>query len=235
MEAHEKEQYVFSVFQSIADRYDRANNRISMHLHMRWKEAAVRMSREENPQISRVLDLGCGTGDLLKIFSGEIKNAELTGLDFSPEMLRGAEKKLAGLKNIRLIRGNALELPFESSSFDCVSISFSLRNMADYGRVISEIKRVLRKGGVICCVDSFLPDCRLIIPAYRLYFRHIMPLLGGGIKRNKEYKWLSRSTEEYVSAGELKKMLCDYGLSNIKMKKFMLGACVCFTARKADD
>lgn len=235
MEAHEKEEYVFSVFQSIAGRYDRANNRISMHLHMRWKEAAVRMSKEENPQMTSVLDLGCGTGDLLKIFSREIKNAELTGLDFSPGMLREAEKKLSGLKNIRLIRGNALDLPFESNSFDCVSISFSLRNMADYGRVISEMKRVLRKGGVICCVDSFSPDRRIITPVYRLYFRHIMPFLGGGIKKNKEYKWLSRSTEEYVSAGELEKMLYDHGLSNIKMKKFMLGACVCLTACKADD
>lgn len=235
MEAHEKEQYVFRVFQSIADGYDRANNRISMHLHMRWKEAAVRMSKEENPQMTSVLDLGCGTGDMLKLFSEEIKNAELTGLDFSPGMLREAEKKLAGLKNIRLIRGNALKLPFESGRFDCVSIAFALRNTADYGRVISEMKRVLRKGGVICCVDSFPPDCRIVVPAYRLYFRYIMPLLGGGIKRNKEYKWLSRSTEEYVSAGELEKMLRGYGLSDIKMKKFMFGACVCLTARKADD
>lgn len=235
MDALEKERYVYGVFQSIAGRYDKANNRISLYLHMRWKRAAVRMCKSRGRQLRRVLDVGCGTGDMLRLFSEELPGAALTGLDFSPKMLAAAEEKLAGVKNLRLERGNAMALPFADGSFDCVMISFALRNTADYDRVISEMARVLRPGGVFCCVDSFVPACKLILPVYRGYFSHIMPFLGGGKQDYQNYKWLSKSTEDYITAAQLSDKLYASGMTDAAVRKFMFGACVCLTVCKAED
>lgn len=81
-------------------------------------------------------------------------------------------------------------------------------------------------------IDSFIPECRLIRPAYGFYFSAIMPLLGGGIKRYKQYRWLSRSTKDFVSASGLQSLMAGQGMEEINRKDFMFGACVCVTGRK---
>ena len=91
---------------------------------------------------------------------------------------------------------------------------------------------MLKPGGVVCCMDSFVPECRALLPLYRLYFKRLMPLIGGGISRRREYDWLCRSTEDFVSAEVLAAMLRRSGIAVTEKRSFMFGACVCIVGRK---
>lgn len=228
----EKEKYVHSVFQSVAGGYDAANDRISMGRHLKWKRRAARLCCAGLGAGAEVLDVGCGTGDMLRIIGEDYPGIRLTGIDFSANMLAGAEKNCAGLTCLRLVEGNAARLPFQDGTFDGAVISFALRNTSDHARVIGEMTRTVRAGGRICCIDSFIPACRLVRPAYGIYFRFLMPLLGGGIKNSGQYRWLARSTRQFVSAKELAEMMRSCGLNDIETVSFMCGACVCVSGRK---
>lgn len=221
-----KEEFVFQVFESISDDYDAANNRISLGLHMHWKRSAVERLLRGVPQGGRVLDLCCGTGDMTELMLSLRPDIRVVGLDFSPAMLAQAEKRLGALRGFELVLGNAMALPFNTESFDGAVISFALRNTADYGKVLEEMARVTRTGAPVCCIDSFVPECAFVRPFYQIYFSLMMPLLGGGRKKRTEYRWLCRSTREYVSPEELRQLMAEYGLTDAERQRFMFGSCV---------
>ena len=232
MNKTEKEEYVFRVFQKIADSYDSANQRISIGAHMRWKRNAARVMCALLPEECSILDIGCGTGDMLRIFSSERPHAKLTGLDFSPNMLRVAGERCRDLAHLSLMQGNAMDLPFAEGSFDGASISFALRNTADYSTTLREAARVLRAGGMLLVIDSFVPKSPLVQPFYHLYFSKLMPILGGGLRRRTEYRWLTRSTKEFVSTDRLQEMMHEAGFKICGKKTFLFGACACVLGNK---
>ena len=232
---NEKEEYVFRVFQSIAEGYDSANRRISLGAHLRWKKSAVKSMMASLPEGAALLDIGCGTGDMLRIFSELCPASALTGLDFSPNMLKAAEANLRDVPNLTLQQGNALDLPFPDASFDGVSISFALRNTADYLRALQEAFRVLKAGGMLLVIDSFVPESPVVRPFYDLYFAGIMPLLGGGVKKRKEYRWLTKSTKEFISVSELQALVRRAGFENAGTREFLFGACSYVLGKKRDE
>lgn len=227
-----KETYVFQVFQTIAPGYDRANDRISLGAHSRWKRSAARWLLHRLPLRPEILDLGCGTGDMLKQFFQLRPGCQLTGLDFSPNMLSVAEKNCKNIPNLVLAQGNACQVPFPDGRFDAVSISFALRNTADYLQVLREALRVLKPGGYFLCIDSFVPENVLVRPFYHLYFSSLMPLLGGGLANWKEYRWLRKSTNAFLSTGELMELMEHAGFCKWDRHYFMFGACACVTGQK---
>ncbi len=229
-----KEQYVYQVFQNISKGYDRANQRISLGFQQSFKRMLLSRLKKNTPYGGKVLDVCCGTGDITLFLADRRQDLEVTGLDFSPAMLskarlRNVKKRR---KNVHFRQGNALDLPFEDNSFEAVSISFGLRNTTDYSRVLQEMKRVTKPGGYIYCLDSFVPECVLIKPFYTIYFRYIMPLLGGGIHHRKEYLWLYHSTKHFLSGKELKKLFVRVGIRKVQDKNKMFGACVLVWGRK---
>lgn len=231
----DKEEYVFKVFGSVAEDYDRANQRISLGQHLLWKKRGAEMLEASLPQGGKLLDICCGTGDMTQLMLSRRQDIRVTALDFSPEMLEKAEKRFAGEKRVELVRGNALDMPFKNDSFDAAVISFGLRNTADYGAAIKEAARVLKEGGGFCCIDSFLPEQFWVRPFYGLYFSLLMPLLGGGIKRFKEYRWLSRSTRAFVSPGRLKQLLALGAMQPKEERSFMFGSCKAIYAIKSKE
>ncbi len=232
---NEKEEYVFRVFQSIAEGYDSANSRISLGAHLRWKKSAVKSMTASLSEGAALLDIGCGTGDMLRIFSELCPASALTGLDFSPNMLKAAEANLRDVPNLTLQQGNALDLPFPDASFDGVSISFALRNTADYLRALQEAFRVLKAGGMLLVIDSFVPESPVVRPFYDLYFAGIMPLLGGGVRKRKEYRWLTKSTKEFISVSELQALVRRAGFENAGTREFLFGACSYVLGKKRDE
>lgn len=227
-----KEKYVYEVFQSIAKGYDSANYRISAGLHMKWKRTGVKALCRELPVDPRLLDLGCGTGDMLRLIHEERPDAILCGVDFSGGMLEIAHKNLCDIQGVRIEKGNVTSLDMEGASFDGVTISFVLRNTADYEKVLREALRVLRPGGVFLCIDSFVPENRVIRLFYDLYFGIIMPVIGGGISKNKQYRWLAESTREFLAPRELMRLMHRVGFRGIRSKGFMFGSCYCIMGRK---
>ncbi len=231
-EALDKKKHVYQVFQTIAGGYDAANGRISAGQHMRWKRHAARTACKTLPENGRALDVGCGTGDMAGLMRKERPNAQIVGVDLSPDMLEVAEEKYKKDPRMSFFQADASELPFEDAEFDTAVISFALRNTSDYKKVLSEMIRVVKPGGRICCIDSFVPKSRLIRPFYEMYFSLIMPLVGGGVRYWRQYRWLEKSTRYFISPDELGTLLTKLGLNDIEGKKFMFGACVCECGRK---
>ncbi len=227
-----KRSRVFRIFESIAGDYDRANARISLGLHKSWKRMLIhRLSRSAAPG-GAVLDLCCGTGDIAIALAEARSDLQVTGVDFSPAMLARAEARGQGMENLRFQRGDAMSLPFPDACFSAAAISFGLRNTEDYAQVLQEMRRVTVSGGQVYCLDSLVPDSRWIRPFYRLYFKHLMPLLGGGLAHRREYLWLSESTEAFLSRRELEALFTRCGLSGVASKTRMFGACALVWGKK---
>ena len=106
-----------------------------------------------------MLDICCGTGDLTAALLAERPTSAepVTGLDFSGEMLRLAERKYAGA-NVRWVEGDAMALPFPDNSFDLVTSAFGFRNLSNYAAGLREIHRVLRPGGSIGILECNQPE-----------------------------------------------------------------------------
>ena len=224
---------MYDIFESLAPRYDRANARISLGLEKGWKRMMVKRVLAENSGGEDILDVCCGTGDIAIALARGNPAFDVTGIDVSPAMLAQAREKGAGITNLHWVQGDVMDLPFKDESFDVVCISFGLRNTPDYRRVLREMRRILRPGGKVYCLDSFVPDNPAILPAYRLYFRHMMPVLGGGRKYRKQYTWLCQSTEQFPRRRELMKQFVRAGFTQVQSRSRMLGACVLIEGTKA--
>ena len=220
------EKRVYSIFEQISGGYDRANARISLGLHRRWKRMLTHRLAGLTPPGAQVLDVCCGTGDIALETARLRSDLTVTDLDFSPAMLQVAESRGRDLGNVRFVRGSALALPGEDGQFAAACISFGLRNTADYGRVLREMRRVVQPGGMVYCLDSFVPDNWLIRPFYRLYFRYLMPLIGGGRRDAACYRWLYESTERFLRRDALEALFREVGMTGVQAESRMFGACV---------
>ena len=219
---------VHGVFQRIAGGYDRANDRISLGMQKRWKRMLTGRIIKGAPWEIRLLDVCCGTGDIALRIARKREDIQVTGVDFSSAMLRIARRKRdrEGLSQAMFLEADAMSLPFPEDSFAAATISFGLRNTADYMQVLKEMVRVVRPGGCIYCLDSFVPEHGWVRPFYRLYFHKLMPLLGGGRKYLQDYRWLSESTEKFLQPTELMHLFRRAGLRRVRKKEKMFGACV---------
>lgn len=232
MAKESKQDRVYRVFERIADGYDRANNRISLGMQRDWKRMLLRHMTSRLRCSADVLDVCCGTGDISIGLADALPGARITGIDFSPAMLKVAESKGGDRENITWMQGNALALPFGDNRFDAACISFGLRNTENYEQVLREMRRVVRPGGWVYCLDSFVPENPLVVPFYRLYFHGIMPLIGGGKKRRSEYNWLWESTDQFLSRRELMVLFHKVGLTRVGGEGRLMRACVLVEGRK---
>ena len=230
-----KEKTVYQIFQKIAGRYDRSNVLISLGLQGRWKRMLTGRLIKNLPEGAAVLDVCSGTGDIALELARTRRDLRVTGLDFSPAMLKEAERRRRGRKNVRFLQGNALALPFRDGVFDAAVISFGLRNTADYGRTLREMIRVVKADGSVACLDSFVPGVRLVRPFYRFYFRNVMPLIGGGLKHRKEYRWLYLSTQSFLRPEQLVRMFREAGLEDVCLESRMFGACALVSGCRAQS
>ena len=150
-----KEQRVHKVFEKISDNYDKMNSVISFQQHIKWRKDTMKKMNVRPG--SKALDVCCGTADWTIALADAVgPSGEVVGLDFSKNMLKVGIEKVdgLGLKQVKLIHGNAMELPFQDNSFDYVTIGFGLRNVPDYLQVLKEMRRVLKPGGVAVCLET---------------------------------------------------------------------------------
>ena len=219
---------MYRIFESVADGYDAANDRISLGLQKSWKRMLTQsvMKKAKATHPVRFLDVCCGTGDIAIMLAKEAPHAAVTGVDFSPAMLAVAKEKSKQFDNLTWSCADAADLPFEDNVFQAVTISFGLRNTTDYTKVLSEMIRVTEPGGSVHVLDSCVVDSKLIKPFYTLYFRHLLPVVGGGKEHRSEYRWLWQSTDAFLRKDELRKLFIRSGLKKVRSQSRMFGACV---------
>jgi demethylmenaquinone methyltransferase/2-methoxy-6-polyprenyl-1,4-benzoquinol methylase len=185
------------MFGRIAQRYDVANHLLSAGLDFFWRRRAAEIVRQWQPR--RILDLATGSGDLALAIAKRLPRSEITGVDFSPEMLALARRK--GLT--KTVVADALNLPFPEASFDVVTVAFGLRNMADWNAALTEMRRVLSLGGHLLVLEFSLPH-GLLRPIYRTYLHHILPRIAGLVTREKgAYQYLGDSIEKFPSGAAM--------------------------------
>jgi len=229
----QKQERVYEVFQEISGNYDRMNYVISAGRHGAWKRALIKRVALACPR--NVLDVASGTGDIALQLARALPETRIVASDFSENMLAVAERRIeaAGITTIEISCQNAMQMSFPDMSFDAVTISFGLRNMPDYRRVVEQCVRVLRPGGLFACLDASYPTNALVKPFFRLYFAHIMPLIGRVFaKAPAEYQWLADSTEAFLAKPELAQLMQDCGQGAVTWRSFMLGGAALHTGIK---
>lgn len=213
------------MFESIAPKYDIMNDILSFRRHKAWRRFTM---RKMNVQVGQnALDLCCGTCDWTIQLAQASKTGQITGLDFSPNMLMHGQQKIdkIGLtRQIRLIEGNAMALPFEDNTFDYITIGFGLRNVPDYMQVIREMRRVVKPGGKVVCLELSKPTWQPFKSIYYFYFQRLLPMLGKWIaKRYDQYKWLPESLAAFPDHKELKQMFIEADLNDVEAYPLMSG------------
>jgi demethylmenaquinone methyltransferase/2-methoxy-6-polyprenyl-1,4-benzoquinol methylase len=173
---------------------------------------------------ARVIDLACGTGDLLVALERDAKRA-LVGSDFCHPMLAGAKSKLArlGLKST-LVEADALALPLPDASLDLITIAFGFRNFANYAAGLREMRRVLRPGGAVAILEFTQPPNKTFAAVYNWYSRRVLPVLGGAISGAPEaYSYLPESVRKFPEAEELAAMMREAGYAVVEWEYLTFG------------
>ena len=222
-----KPAYVREMFGSIARRYDLANHVLSCGIDFYWRARAADIVASWQPD--RIADLATGTGDLALALQKKLPDAEITGVDFLPEMLELARHK--GVQHVVL--ADAMRLPFADGSFDCVTIAFGLRNLENYSAGLTEICRVLNTNGHLLVLEFSLPTTPLLRAAYRFYLHRFLPLLGSFLTQKKNaYDYLGDSIEEFPSGNTMCELMWGTGYVSPSFEPLTGGIVTIYTATK---
>ncbi len=221
-----------TLFNKIAPNYDLINSLMSFGLQKRIKTAAVKTAiKHYGKTPKKVLDLCCGTGDISILFKKFCPDTDITGIDFSKEMLSIAEKKAP---NIRFIQGDISQKEKFSSlteKFDICFISFGLRNLPDVDEFLENVKILLNDGGVLAILDLGRP-CLIMAPYFYLHYNIIIPLIARIFNKDIEpYKYLINSAKTYPPQKEILKKLKQHGYFGEKNKNFSFGIIATQTAK----
>lgn len=223
-------QPLHGMFAEVPPQYDRVNRIITLGLDKRWRWLAARVCLEGKPL--RVLDLGCGTGDLtinLALLAED--GVEITGLDYSRPMLELARQKAARAgvgERVKFVHGEAVPLPFPDGHFDCVGISFAFRNLTYKNPLqlshLAEVKRVMEPGGRYVIIESSQPGNRVIRTLFHFYLHTFAAPVGMLISGNRgAYHYLAESASRFYSPGEVKEMLLAAGFRDVSYRPLFFG------------
>ena len=208
-------------FDEIARDYDRMNHLMTAGLDRCWRKRAVQGLH------GKVLDVACGTGDMVVelLRTRHAASLQVTGVDLSEEMLAIAKRK-APQAEYRL--ADAEHLPFGDASFDAVTCAFGVRNFVHLEAGLKEMLRVLKPGGCMVVLELATPDSSLIRPFYNLYTKHIIPWLGSRIAGNREaYTYLPESVERFPKGDAFLRLF-----SNACEHKLTFGVCRLYIINK---
>lgn len=219
-------------FDNIAPTYDKLNHMMTLGIDRQWRRKAIR-SIVGPTQAQSFLDIATGTGDLaLDILNKAHPDSHLTGIDLSEPMMAIAKTKLEG-KHHQLIVANAEEMPFGDNTFDCVTVSFGVRNFTRLEKSLAEMRRVLRPGGKLMILELSYPDNKFLLALYKVYALRIIPLLGSMFAGNrKAYEYLPNSILRFPKPDKFIPMLEAAGFKQIKHTAYTFGVCRMYIASK---
>jgi demethylmenaquinone methyltransferase/2-methoxy-6-polyprenyl-1,4-benzoquinol methylase len=228
-----KKEQVADMFDNISHRYDFLNHFLSLGIDKSWRRKAVKMIASGNPK--KILDIATGTGDFA-IASLKLKPNEIIGVDISNGMLdmgREKMKKKGYDKVITLTYGDSESMPFETDSFDAITVGFGVRNFENLEKGLGEMLRVLKPGGKAAVLEFSKPRKFPIKQSFKFYSKYIIPRLGKSISKDEAaYAYLPESVEAFPEGQAFVDILSKVGFKNITRKEVSGGIATIYLGEK---
>ncbi len=219
-----KKKQVEQMFDNISPKYDLLNRILSGGIDIQWRKDVIKMVQAAKP--NTILDIATGTGDLA-IMMAKNTSAQITGLDLSAGMLEVGRKKVEaeGLTNrVTMIQGDSENLPFEDNTFDCITVSFGVRNFENLEKGLAEIYRILKPGGTFIILEFSYPTSFPMKQLYTFYSKNILPAIGKLISKDQSaYTYLPDSVAAFPHGEEMKNILKNVKFSQPIDKKLTFG------------
>jgi demethylmenaquinone methyltransferase / 2-methoxy-6-polyprenyl-1,4-benzoquinol methylase len=214
--------WVRDMFGRVAPRYDLLNHVLSFNIDKLWRKRTVKRLQ---PILDRpdavVLDLCCGTGDLMLALRANAK-ARVLGSDFCHPMLTAAMQK-AGAGSL-FFEADALRLPARDKSLDAITVAFGFRNLANYEAGLVELRRALKPGGVAAILEFSTPPNPAFNALYGFYSRSILPRIGGLLSGASDaYTYLPESVRKFPDADGLAANMRSAGFRNVSYQRMTFG------------
>ena len=232
-----KTEQVRDMFDSIAPAYDFMNRMMTFGIDRLWRRKAVRMLAGR-PHAD-ILDVATGTGDLALLLARSLRPATVTGIDLSEGMLEVARRKAdadsaakATEAKMTFRTADCLRLPMADATYDVVTAAYGVRNFEHLLQGYREMYRVLRPGGTLCVIELSTPTSPLVRPFYRLYTRHIIPLVGRMVSHDvRAYSYLPESIAAVPQGESMLALMREAGFSATEHHPLTFGVCTIYLAR----
>lgn len=230
----EKACQVEQMFDNIAPTYDKLNHRLSWDIDRRWRRKAIDMLAPYSPKT--MLDIATGTGDFAILAARLLHPDQIIGVDISEGMMEIGRKKVetAGLSDIiSFTKENCLSLSYQDETFDAVTAAFGIRNFANLDRGLSEMCRVLRKGGHLSIVELTSPVSFPMKQLFHVYSHTVLPAYGQIISKDTSaYLYLTKTIEAFPQGEQMEGILKKAGFSKASFKRLTFGICTMYFATK---
>lgn len=218
------------MFDTISGVYDPMNTLISGFQEPRWRARAIRAATLRPGM--HALDVATGTGKVAHgLWRAVQPGGEVTGIDFAHGMLEVARRRYADTGGLCFVQGDALDLPVEDGSFDAATIAFGMRNLADYRAGFAEMRRAVRPGGRVVCLEIARPT-RRIARAAQAWFDRVVPLIGRVAGQRNAYGYLVSSTQDYPEPGRVAAIMREAGLEDVRWEPLTLGIVTLHVGRR---
>ena len=230
----EKTTQVEQMFDNIAPTYDTLNHRLSWDIDKGWRKKAIKALAPHQPQ--SLLDIATGTGDFAIMAAQMLTPKRLIGADISEGMMNIGRQKVKdiGLDSvISFEHEDCTALTYADDTFDAVTAAFGIRNFANLDKGLSEMCRVLRKGGHLSIVELTSPVCFPMKQLFHIYSHTVLPFYGRLISKDSSaYSYLTKTIEAFPQGEEMVEILKKAGFSDARFKRLTFGICTMYFATK---
>lgn len=191
---------IWKMFDAISPTYDYVNRVMTLGCDQVWRKKLCAFLPQKDAL--QILDCATGTGDqIIALFERSPKVSSVIGIDLAEAMIDLGRQKIEKKpykERVSLQVASALETGFPDGHFDCVTISFGIRNVTDIMAAFKEFRRVLKPGGRVLILEGTVPEQKWLKTAHCFYLRKVLPRIGGAISKNQEaYRYLNQTIETF--------------------------------------
>lgn len=220
----EKYTYVNHMFARIAHRYDLMNRIMTVGQDQYWRKLLIQQANL--PANGTLLDIATGTGDIaFEALRQRPDLQQVVGADNTLPMMHVGQQRASrknGAGRPSWSGADTLHLPFPDNSFDAVVNGFLMRNVTSVAQALAEQVRVCKPGGRLLILEIPRPAANLPGQAFRLYFHHVVPVVGGWISGQPDaYRYLPASADAFLRPNELKRAMEQAGLHDVRYQMLM--------------